>query len=96
MAKTEPPTDIDEYIARPEDGRQVKRKDNAMKKSPLLLSCLLALYIGLPAEAEGFKVYLSTDMEGCSGVTCSEQVFGKDGKQLMTIPFLPHRFRGCG
>lgn len=32
----------------------------------------------------GFKVYISTDMEGCSGVTCSEQVAGDEGKQLMT------------
>jgi hypothetical protein len=28
-------------------------------------------------------VYIPTDMEGCSGVTCSEQVAGEDGKQLM-------------
>ena len=31
----------------------------------------------------GFKVYVSTDMEGCSGVTCSEQVAAEEGKQLM-------------
>jgi D-amino peptidase len=29
------------------------------------------------------KVYVSTDMEGCSGVTCSEQVAGEEGKRLM-------------
>jgi D-amino peptidase len=29
------------------------------------------------------KVYVSTDMEGCSGVTCSEQVAGDEGKRLM-------------
>jgi D-amino peptidase len=32
----------------------------------------------------GFKVYISTDMEGCSGVTCSEQVAGEEGEQLLT------------
>jgi D-amino peptidase len=38
----------------------------------------------LEQVGHGFKVYISTDMEGCSGVTCSEQVFGEEGKQLMT------------
>ena len=49
-----------------------------------LISWSLVLCLGLPAGAQGFKVYISTDMEGCSGVTCSEQVAGEDGKQLMT------------
>ena len=34
-----------------------------------------------------FKVYVFVDMEGCSGVTCSEQVMGTrsaEGKKLMT------------
>ena len=54
------------------------------QKTLLLISCSLILCLGLPAGAQGFKVYISTDMEGCSGVTCSEQVAGEEGKQLMT------------
>ncbi|MEI7807559.1 MAG: M55 family metallopeptidase [Verrucomicrobiota bacterium] len=40
----------------------------------------------LAATAQAYKVYVFTDMEGCSGVTCSEQVFGaraEEGKRLM-------------
>lgn len=55
-----------------------------MMKSPLLISCSLVLCLGLPSWAQGFKVYISTDMEGCTGVTSSEQVSGTEGKQLMT------------
>ena len=54
------------------------------QQAPLLISWSLVLCLGLPAGAQGFKVYISTDMEGCSGVTCSEQVAGQEGKQLMT------------
>lgn len=43
----------------------------------------LALFLGHPAAAQGFKVYISTDMEGCSGITCSKQVAAEEGKQLM-------------
>ena len=53
------------------------------QKTPLLISWALALCLGLPSGAQGFKVYISTDMEGCSGVTCSEQVAAEEGKQLM-------------
>ena len=49
-----------------------------------LISWSLVLCLGIPAMAEGFKVYISTDMEGCSGVTCSEQVAGEEGRLLMT------------
>jgi D-amino peptidase len=49
----------------------------------LLVSFSLTLLLGHPAAAQGFKVYISTDMEGCSGVTCSKQVAGEEGKQLM-------------
>ena len=52
--------------------------------TPLLISWSLVLCLGPPSWAQGFKVYISTDMEGCSGVTCSEQVAGEEGKQLMT------------
>lgn len=52
-------------------------------KTPLVIGYALALALGLPAAASAFKVYVSTDMEGCSGVTCSEQVAGEEGKQLM-------------
>ena len=55
-----------------------------MKKMLLLICWSLALCLGLPSGAQAFKVYISTDMEGCSGVTCSEQVAGEEGKQLMT------------
>ena len=54
------------------------------QKTFLLISWSLALCFGLPSGAQGFKVYISTDMEGCSGVTCSEQVAAEEGKQLMT------------
>ena len=49
----------------------------------LLVSFSLALFLGLPAAAQAFKVYISTDMEGCSGITSSEQVAAEEGKQLM-------------
>jgi D-amino peptidase len=48
-----------------------------------LMLIVLALCLGLPATAEEFKVYISTDMEGCSGVTCSEQIASEEGKKLM-------------
>ncbi len=54
------------------------------QKTALLIGCLLVFCLGVPAWAQGFKVYISTDMEGCSGVTCSEQVAGDEGRQLMT------------
>jgi D-amino peptidase len=53
------------------------------QRTALLIVCSLALCLGRPAAAEGFKVYISTDMEGCSGVTSSEQVAAEEGKQLM-------------
>jgi D-amino peptidase len=56
---------------------------NLRKNAPLLVAGSLALCLGLPAPASAFKVYVSTDMEGCSGVTCSEQVAGEEGKQRM-------------
>lgn len=51
--------------------------------TPLLFGWLLLLCLGLPSWAQGFKVYIATDMEGCSGVTCSEQVASEEGAQLM-------------
>jgi hypothetical protein len=33
--------------------------------------------------------YIATDMEGCSGVTCSEQVAAEEGKQLMAGDMIP-------
>jgi D-amino peptidase len=41
------------------------------------------LCLGGPSAAYAFKVYIATDMEGCSGITCSEQVAAEEGKQLM-------------
>jgi D-amino peptidase len=49
----------------------------------LLVSASLALHLGHPAFGQAFKVYVSTDMEGCSGITSSEQVASDEGKQLM-------------
>lgn len=45
--------------------------------------CSLLLWLGVPSAARAFKVYVATDMEGCSGVTCSEQVAAEEGKHLM-------------
>lgn len=45
--------------------------------------CALALCLGVPSAARDFKVYISTDMEGCSGITCSEQIAAEEGKRLM-------------
>ena len=45
--------------------------------------CSLVLCLGVPAAAREFKVYIATDMEGCSGITCSEQIAAEEGKQLM-------------
>jgi D-amino peptidase len=56
---------------------------NFRLKKLLLVVCFLALCFGLPPAASAFKVYVFTDMEGCSGVTCSEQIAGEEGKQLM-------------
>ena len=53
------------------------------QKMCALVACSVVLCSGLPSAAQGFKVYISTDMEGCSGVTCSEHVAGEEGKQLM-------------
>jgi len=47
------------------------------------LICWLALGAAPHAVSAQLKVYISTDMEGCSGVTCSEQVAGEEGKRLM-------------
>ena len=49
----------------------------------LLISCSLVLSLGHPSAAQTFKVYIATDMEGCSGITCSEQIAAEEGKQLM-------------
>jgi D-amino peptidase len=54
---------------------------NFRQTAPVVI--VLALCLGRASAAEGLKIYISTDMEGCSGVTCSEQVAGAEGKQLM-------------
>lgn len=61
---------------------------NRRQRLPYPIVCLFTLCLGLPSVAHGFKVYISTDMEGCSGVTCSEQVAAEgpraeEGKRLM-------------
>ncbi|MCL5278545.1 MAG: M55 family metallopeptidase, partial [Planctomycetes bacterium] len=53
------------------------------QKISLLVGFSLALFLGHPAAGQGFKVYISTDMEGCSGIASSKQVAGEEGKQLM-------------
>jgi len=54
------------------------RKHAVLPAMGFLVLCLAAR-----SNASEFKVYISTDMEGCSGVTCSEQVAGEEGKRLM-------------
>lgn len=49
----------------------------------LLVGCSLALCFVLPAAAQGFKVYIATDMEGCSGIASSKQIAADEGKELM-------------
>lgn len=53
------------------------------QKMYALVACSVVLCSGLPSAAQGFKVYISTDMEGCSGIANSEQVAGDEGKQQM-------------
>jgi D-amino peptidase len=36
-----------------------------------------------PAAAKVFKVYIATDMEGCSGIASSKEVAAEEGTQLM-------------
>ncbi len=51
-----------------------------MRTLATMALCLLA------AVAQAFKVYVFTDMEGCSGITCSDQISGdraEEGKRLM-------------
>jgi D-amino peptidase len=64
----------------------IKRKDVIMyhySKMLALFTCLLGFCLVSSVAAQGFKVYIATDMEGCSGVTCSQQVASEEGKQLM-------------
>ena len=42
------------------------------QKTLPLIGWSFVLCLGIPCWAQGFKVYISTDMEGCSGVKCSE------------------------
>ena len=56
---------------------------NFCQKACVLVACSAALCFGRPSAAETFKVYISTDMECCSGITCSEQVASEEGKHLM-------------
>jgi len=46
----------------------------------------LGVWLAVAAPVFALKVYVFTDMEGCSGVTCSEQVTGaraQEGRRLM-------------
>lgn len=54
-------------------------------RQPLVLwtICTVAACLGLPLSAQDFKVYIATDMEGCSGITGSEQIASDEGKRLM-------------
>ncbi len=54
---------------------------NIRQQTVLLISCSLVLCLGHASSAQGFKVYISTDMEGCSGITCSEQVAAEEGAE---------------
>lgn len=52
-----------------------------------MMACLvIAMGLMCPGISQAFKVYVFTDMEGCSGVTGSEQIGGAradEGKRLM-------------
>lgn len=57
-----------------------------MNKSTAICFLMILILTLSTSSAEAFKVYIFTDMEGCSGVTGSEQISGKlaeDGKLLM-------------
>jgi D-amino peptidase len=62
-----------------------------MKKPRFARPCTVAGLLAaagllLAGSAHAFKVYIFTDMEGCSGITCSEQISGpraEEGKRLM-------------
>jgi D-amino peptidase len=61
----------------------VRGKNAAMKIRMLLFAATALLLAG---SARAYKVYIFTDMEGCSGVTGSEFISGAqaaDGKRLM-------------
>jgi len=52
-----------------------------------IIRILLVLSLTFSTSAQAFKVYVFTDMEGCSGVTGSEQINGTrpdEGKKFMT------------
>jgi len=49
----------------------------------LSVVCCLTLGRGAFSVAGQFKVYISTDMEGCSGITGSPQIASDEGKRLM-------------
>ena len=52
----------------------------------MLAGCLFATGLVSIGPAHAYKVYIFTDMEGCSGVTGSEYIFGslkEEGKRLM-------------
>jgi D-amino peptidase len=57
-----------------------------MNVSRWRLKRLLCAFILSACSAQAFKVYVFADMEGISGVTCSEQISGaraEEGKRLM-------------
>ena len=56
---------------------------NVRLHAVLLIGLSLGLCLGIASADDEFKVYISTDMEGCSGITCSEQIAGDEGKQRM-------------
>jgi len=49
----------------------------------LCVASLLALWLVPWSAAWAYKVYIATDMEGCSGIANSEQVAAEVGKQRM-------------
>lgn len=59
---------------------------SVMKRKGLVALTALCVGFFLAGSAQAFKVYVFVDMEGCSGVTCSEQIGGaraEEGKRLM-------------
>lgn len=61
---------------------------NPLSRIRVLFGLPVALWLAWPTVAQAFKVYVAVDMEGLSGVTCSEAVAAEgplaaEGKQLM-------------
>ncbi len=64
------------------------------RRSLFLAVSLLAWLLGPWSAAWAFKVYIATDMEGCSGIANSEQLASEEGKLRMAED-MNACIRGC-